>query len=197
MGSTPEAEPSFSSAELRTFLAAVDRHLRRRATIKIMGGSALLLAYELDRTTRDIDVFETALDRLKAAIQKAVEETGLDIPVSPAGRAVGDWPWNSDDRLVRVLPKLTRLQVLTLEAHDLALSKAVRAWEKDLAMIGDLHRRRPLDLETLYRRYADEMSQAIGHPRTLDLNFCALIERLFGPAAVDEIALRLQRRRRR
>jgi hypothetical protein len=189
-------EPDFSSEELRTFLAAVDRHLRGRATIKILGGSGLLLAYNLDRTTRDIDVFETELAKLLPAIEKAVAETGLDIPISPAGGAVGDWPYNSHDRLIRLMPELKRLKVLTLEAHDLALSKAVRAWEKDLAMIRDLHQIHPLDLQTLLQRYIVEMSHAIGHPKTLDLNFCALIERLFGSSAAAEVALRLLPKRR-
>lgn len=187
---------TFSSKELRAFLVAVDRHLTETTTIKILGGSALLLAYDIERTTQDIDVFETQLAKLKPAIKKAVEDTGLDILVSPRGGAVGDWPYNSDDRLVRVMRHLRRLEVFSLEAHDLALSKAVRAWEKDLAMIRDLHRTTPLDLETLFQRYVEEMSQAIGHPKILDLNFGALIERLFGSGTAEEIAVRLQRRRR-
>jgi len=62
-------------------------------------------------------------------------------------------------------------------------------------MIGDLHRTTPLDLETLFQRYTDEMSHAVGHPKTLDLNFCALIERLFGEGVAEQVAVRLQRKR--
>jgi hypothetical protein len=90
----------FSVGELRLFLATVDAELRHHATIKILGGSAIALAYNLDLGTTDIDTFETDLLPLEHAIQKAREQTGLEIPVSPRGGAIGDRPYESDDRLL-------------------------------------------------------------------------------------------------
>jgi hypothetical protein len=68
------------------------------------------------------------------------DETGLDVPISGAGGAVGDVPWNYDERLVRVLPDLRKLIVLALEKHDIALSKAVRGEPNDLDAVAELHR---------------------------------------------------------
>lgn len=183
----------FSAKELRDFLAAIDLHLRSRVTFKILGGSACLLAYGVDGTTQDIDTFETSHKQLARAVAQANRDMGLHVPVSGDGGAVGDWPWNSDDRLIRLMPELAKLQVYSLEAHDLALSKAVRGWEKDLAMVRALHQRVPLDLEVLYHRFTEEMGHAIGPQRDHDLKFLALVDRLFGTTTAERIGERLRR----
>src|SRR5207302_1922252 len=100
---------------------------------------------------------------------------------------------NSEDRLVRVMKELQHLKVFTLEAHDLALSKAVRGWQKDLSMIDALH---ALDLETLYHRYTEEMSP-IGNEASIDMNFLAMIDRLFGTGTAIETKHRLEERRKK
>jgi hypothetical protein len=187
---------TFSADEVRKFLVAVDRHLRRNITLKILGGSAMSLAYQVEITTNDIDTFESNLVQLEDAHRLAIRESGLDIPISPAGGNVGDWPENSEDRLVRLMPELRHLKLFALEAHDLALSKAVRGWEKDLSMIDALHANHSLDLETLYHRYTEEMSP-IGYEASIDLNFVAMIDRLFGTAAAIELKQRLKERRKK
>jgi hypothetical protein len=188
--------PTFSANDVRTFLAAVDRYLNQDTTIKILGGSAMLLAYEVTVTTSDIDTFESNLLQLENARKLATQETGLDIPISPAGGNVGDWPENSEDRLVPVMPELKHLKVFALEAHDLALSKAVRGWEKDLSMIDALHANHSLDLETLYHRYTEEMSP-IGNEASIDMSFLAMIDRLFGTGTAIETKDRLEERRKK
>ena len=89
-------------------------------------------------------------------------------------------PWNYDERLVPVLPKLTRLAAFALEKHDVALSKTVRGYQNDLDLIAALHARHPLDQEVLIERYIDELDHAIGDRARLDANFVQLIDRLFG-----------------
>ncbi len=84
------------------------------------------------------------------------------------------------DRLVRQLPDLSRLTVLALEKHDLALSKTVRGSEHDFQQLRELHRIQGLDFDTLLSRYVDEMGHAIGDPRHRRMSFLSLLEDLFG-----------------
>ncbi|HUB05522.1 MAG TPA: DUF6036 family nucleotidyltransferase [Myxococcales bacterium] len=186
---------SYTPGDLRVFLRAVDAHLARTAELKVMGGGAIALAYGVLLSTSDIDTFETDLDAVADAIQKAQASTGLPIQVSPLGGSVGDWPENSGERLIRVMPELPRLSIFALEQHDLALSKSVRGYENDLAAIEQLHGRLALDRDVLVRRYVHEMAHAIGDPVRLDRNFILMIDRLFGETAAEEVEVLLASRR--
>ena len=190
-----DSVPSFAAAELRRFFTAVDDHLTSSATITVIGGSAIAL-YGVAAGTVDIDTWQTNVAALQEAIVRARAATGLNIPVVPA--AVADVPWNSQDRLQREAEAWTRLTVLKLEPHDLALSKAVRGNEHDLAGIKALHGVTPLDLETLITRYLTEMGHAVGDRRRLDENIVAMIERLHGEVEAERLEerLRLHRRQR-
>jgi len=183
----------FRADELRRFLAAVDANLTERVAMLILGGGALAL-YGVDAGTSDIDTWETDLSRLQEAMARARAQTGLNVPVSQA--AVADTPYHCQDRLWRVFPEFQRLDVFTLEIHDLALSKAVRGYENDLAGIEALHRIHPLDLVTLVGRYVDEMGHVIGGRSRLDRNLLLMIERLFGEIEADRTREELRRRRR-
>ncbi len=141
----------------------------------------------------DIDTWETNLRPLQPAIDRARAETGLAIPVVPAG--VADVPYHARNRLKKEPTPWKHLQVFMLERHDLALSKAVRGNEHDLAAIEQLHRVEPLDLDTLVARHLDEMGQAIGDPARLDANFVLLIERLYGEVEADRVEKRIRTRR--
>jgi hypothetical protein len=145
--------------------------------------------------TVDIDTWHTNVAALEPSIAQARAATGLNIPVVPA--AVADMPWHSQDRLQREHEAWVRLTVFKLEPHDLALSKAVRGNEHDLAGIEALNRVAPLDLETLVRRYLDEMGHAIGDRSRLDRNFVTMIERLYGEMEAERVAARLRSHRGR
>jgi hypothetical protein len=189
----PEPSRRFEADELRRFLAAVDRHLADPAQIILLGGSAIAL-YGVPVGTTDIDTWETDLSRLQHAIELARTETGLNIPVSPT--PVGDVPYDYADRLQRENGGWTRLEVLKLERHDLALSKTVRAQENDLAAIEGLHHVSPLDLPTLFDRYVCEMGHVVGDRPRLDRHFILMVERLYGEPEAErrEEQLRLHRR---
>ncbi len=154
----------------------------------------MALAYGLDSNTSDIDTFDTDMGAIDRAFDQARADTGLNIEVSGAGGAVGDVPYHSGQRLIRVVPELTKLAVYALEKHDVALSKTVRGYENDLAAIEKLHQRVPLDEETLVKRYVEEMSHAIGHPKRLDQNFLLLIDRLFGEIEAERVKKKLAAR---
>lgn len=185
----------FTGYELREFLESVDRHLARSLDLKILGGGAIILGCDVDIGTTDIDTFETDNKRLDHAVKAAQEETGLKVAVSGAGGAVGDRPWNSDDRLVRVMPHLSKLKIYVLEAHDVALSKAIRGSAKDYQAIEALHAHVCLSIDILVDRYIREMDDAIGYKARHDDNFAELIARLYGDDEGLEIAEKLRNRR--
>ncbi len=137
--------------EVTRFLEAVDRNLDEPFRLTIIGGSALGIGYSVDVATRDIDALDSAVMRIEAAAELARHETGLAIPLGPTG--VWEMPYNFEDRLQRVLPHLTKLEVQVPEAHDLVLSKLVRGNENDFLQIEELHRRRGLDMNVLVERH--------------------------------------------
>lgn len=188
----PEPARRFDAAELRAFFGAIDEHLTADAAMVVLGGCAIAL-YGAPVGTTDVDTYETDLAPLQPAIAHARKATGLDIPVQPV--AVGDVPYDYQDRLEREPGAWKRLTVWKLERHDLALSKAVRGYENDLAAIERLHRIAPLDRETLVDRWLDEMGHAIGDRSRLDANLVVLIERLYGEIEADRTEAVLRARR--
>ena len=80
-----------------------------------------------------------------------------------------------ESRLEQVLPRLERLRVLVPEKHDLVLMKAIRGYEHDLQAIAEIHAHSPLDLDTLIRRFQDEMTP-IGDSARIRGNILAVLE---------------------
>jgi hypothetical protein len=168
-------------AEIERFLRAVDKALKRRATIVVIGGGAAAIKYRIDDPTTDIDTFNAVGADLRRAIEAAREATGLPMPFEQSG--VADGPYDFEDRLLRALPRLMRLTVLVPERHDLALMKTVRGDQADFAKLQAIHERTPFDLSVLLQRYEAEMSHVVIDPRRLRGNFLALVESLFPEAA--------------
>lgn len=179
---------TYLRTELEQFLRAVDSALDEAVDAVLIGGAAAALHYGAARPTRDIDTWSTIRDVLSRAASRARQSTGLEIPLQQSG--VADAPSEFETRLERVLSDLRRLTVFVPERHDLVLMKAVRAYEHDLEVIGEIHARFPLELETLVARWEAEMSP-IGDPSRLQGNFLAVVERVF-PASVDRVAKRLE-----
>ena len=168
-------------AEIERFLRAVDRALKRRATIIVIGGGAAAIKYRIDDPTTDIDTFNALGADLRRAIEAARKATGLPMPFEQSG--VADGPYDFEDRLLRALPSLMRLTVVVPERHDLALMKTVRGDQADFAKLEAIHERTPFDLSVLLQRYEEEMSHVVIGPRRLRGNFLALVESLFPEAA--------------
>ena len=150
-------------AEIERFLRAVDRALKRPATVIIIGGGAAALKYRIDDPTTDIDTFNALGADLRRAIDAARKATGLAMPFEQSG--VADGPYDFEDRLLRAMPRLARLTVLVPERHDLALMKAVRGDQADFAKLQAIHERKPFDLSVLVRRYEEEMGLVVIDPR--------------------------------
>lgn len=180
-------EDGYGAEEIRTFLRAVDRYLDTRIRMEIIGGGAAALAHRVASTTEDIDTFTHAHAELTAAVARATRATGLPIPVKPAG--VADVPQNYQDRLERQLPELERLEVWTLEKHDLVLSKAIRCDEHDRQQILEIHKSVVIEFNILVRRFMDELHPyAIGHEDTRRDYFLTVVRDLFGELKRGEAA---------
>lgn len=144
----------------------------------VVGGCAAALAYKVESYTLDIDTIGE-VSAIEDAAKAARVQTGLDIPLEPA--RVHDTPYNYEDRLQELrLSGLCQLKIVVPEKHDLVLMKVVRGYENDLETIEEIAQKDGLDFETLLSRFTSEMSQTIGDPAKLRLNFLAAIERVFG-----------------
>ena len=183
---------TFLREQFERFLAAVDTALARPVGVVVIGGAAAALHYGVTRATHDIDTWTTVQADLAAAAAKARAVTGLDVPILKSG--VADAPYEFESRLERVLPGLRKLTVLVPEKHDLVLMKAVRCYEHDLEAITEIHAHAALDLDTLVRRFEEEMTP-IGDPARIRGNFLVVVERLF-PDSVDAVEERLLKRRK-
>lgn len=182
---------TFLRDQLERFLEAVDGALPGPAQVVIIGGTAAALHYGVRRATHDIDTWTTVHADLAAAAERARAVTGLDVPIQKS--AVADAPYEFESRLERVLPELRKLTVQVPEKHDLVLMKAVRCYEHDLQVIAEIHAHAPLDLDTLVRRFEEEMTP-IGDPARIRANFLVVVEQLF-PDSVAAVAKRLSKRR--
>ncbi len=89
----------FVPDELVRFLTAVDAALSRPVTTIVIGGSAAAIAYRVGRGTCDIDTWTSIEDELTAAVARAREVTGLNVPFSHSG--VADAPYEFESRLAR------------------------------------------------------------------------------------------------
>jgi hypothetical protein len=176
---------TFLRDELVGFLEAVDAALDQPLEVVIIGGAAAAVHYGIELGTHDIDTWTNVQEELAKAVEQARAGTGLPLPFAKSG--VADGPYDFESRLERALPHLQRLVVKVPEKHDLALMKVVRGYEHDLDGIEAIHRRSPLDLQTLLQRYRDEMGAVVGDPRKLRGQLLALVGRLF-PDQVDAVA---------
>jgi hypothetical protein len=82
---------------------------------------------------------------------------------------------------------VTRVRPLVPEPHDWAILLAGRALATDLASVEAHHRREPLRLLVLVSRYLEAVGGSPEAERRLRPGFHALVERLFGAAALERV----------
>jgi uncharacterized nucleotidyltransferase DUF6036 len=182
----------FPPAEVEEFFLALDRQLRRHVTVTVIGGAAIGLRYDRRHTTTDIDLtpvmdaeFWTAVDHARRSHPIPVQTVPFFAP-----------PYDYEARCTTLEIKgLERLTILVPEVHDLAIMKAARALTHDLEAVEDIHRQRPLDLETLIQRYYEARTQVTGSQEDFTIGFLALVERLFGAKAAKSVQRRLETER--
>ncbi|SRR6266568_4075886 len=138
----------FRPAEVEEFLLALDRQLRRPVTVTVIGGAAT----GIDLTPVTDAEFWAAVDRARKS---------HPIPVQAVGFFTA--PYDYESRCTKLAIKgLKRLTILLPEVHDLAIMKAARALTHDLEAVEDVHKQRPLDLETLIQRHYEARTQVTG-----------------------------------
>ena len=173
------ARPGFSRDELQHFFDTLDECLEEPATIVLVGGSAVILAYGVTTTTIDIDTFTNSTKALDEALKRAREKTGLAPPLSRAGPAQA--PEGYEERLVRQPTRGRFLKLYVLERHDLAISKALRADERDRQHLVAMHKNEPFDFDVFVSRFKDEMLPVyVGNQAPIVDYFLWVIEELFG-----------------
>lgn len=161
-----------------SFLNDLDREIEDPAELHCIGGFAAVQAYGLQRATADIDVIAVVP---YGSGQRLIEIAGKESALRRKHGiyldvvAVASVP---EDYRIRLLALHSgywkKLRLFALEAHDLALTKLERNFERDRAGY--------LDAATLRQRYRVEMRPYVTgreswHDRTLEM----WIEAFFPP----------------
>ncbi|HEX9244450.1 MAG TPA: DUF6036 family nucleotidyltransferase [Anaeromyxobacter sp.] len=181
---------SFPPVEFEKFFFALDRELRKRVTVTVIGGAAIGLGYDPRHSTTDIDLVPVGDPEFWKAVERARAAHPIPVQTVPFFTP----PYDYESRCTRLgLKGLKRLTILVPEVHDLAIMKAARALAHDLDAIEHIHRQHPLDLETLVARYYEARTQVTGSQADFTIGFLALIERLFGAEAAREAQDRLEK----
>ena len=175
----------YTRDELVKFLRSVDLFIDEPTKLLVIGGAAAALVYGANGSTKDIDTWSNVPRALAKAAVNARQATGLAVPIEKA--AVTDGPYHYEDRIRPAAMRLKKLRIFVPERHDLALMKVVRGDRHDEDMIAEIHARHPLKLETLLKRFEEEMGHVTKDERILRSQFRALVARLFGPAAAKRV----------
>ena len=184
------AQRTYSQRDIETLLKAIDKRLTKKCEVVVIGGAAAALAYHAVKYTVDIDT-AGSIRRIARAYDEAKKDTGLDIPLGPAG--VWNAPHDYEERLQELRSLgLKKLRVLVPEVHDLILMKVVRGNAHDLEQIKQIHAHQKLNPDILVERFRNEMKHVVGNARTLQLNFLAMIAECFGDERAAQIEQRLK-----
>lgn len=185
----------FVSEEIKQFLRAVDRHLKRSFTVEIIGGAAGALSLSLEGDTEDIDTI-TSVEAIEDALGIARVETGLNIPVGVAGIWDGPYGYRRRRKHVRITG-IKRLKIYVPDKYDWALMKIVRLKDKDREHIKEAAEKVGFKSTTFYRRFVSDMTSFVcGPPKELVWNFCVMMSELYGEAEAEKIRARIERNRR-
>jgi Nucleotidyltransferase of unknown function (DUF6036) len=144
----------------RSFFAEVDSRLGEDVQLHCCGGFVATQLYGVARTTSDVDflcVVPNAWSDLtdiggKGSALHQKHKVYLDAVT------VATPPENYEERLVSMFPGAwRRLRLFALEAHDLALSKLERNFDKDRDDVQQLAREGHLKPDVLRERYYREL----------------------------------------
>src|SRR5580704_16971856 len=147
-------------APWRSFFAEVDANLTEDVRLHCCGGFVVTQLYGVARTTSDVDflcVVPNVQGRLteiagKGSALHRKHKLYLDAVT------VATPPEDYEQRLVPMFPgSLTHLRLHALEAHDVALSKLERNFERDRDDVQQLARAGQLSPEILKERYYTEL----------------------------------------
>jgi Nucleotidyltransferase of unknown function (DUF6036) len=161
----------------RSFFADVDSCLNEDTQLHCCGGFVATQLYGVARTTSDVDFLGVVPSSWNDLTRIAGKGSALHQKhkVYLDAVTVATPPENYVERLVPMFPGAwRRLRLFALEAHDLALSKLERNWERDRDDVQQLARAGHLKPEVLRRRYYDKLRPNLAahearHDSTLQL----------------------------
>ena len=174
-----------------SFLKDLDDQLTEKTTLHCMGGFAVVQAYGLERATTDIDVIAVLPREMvshlmglagKESALSAQHGTYLDVVT------VASAPESYESRLRPLYRGCFRhLHLFVLEAHDLALTKLERNFDRDRGDVEHLARSGYLKASILQERYNEEMRPyVIGRVTWHDQTLRMWIEAFLTPNAPSE-----------
>lgn len=174
---------------LRTFLARLGEHFAsvENTVLYMGGGAAILLAYEGQLRTDDVDLIGEKTGLLKRLSEEAGKGSDLHratdyyLDIVPPGLFPQEWGWRSRTKRLE-LPALEHIELRILELHDLILSKLKRFAGKDQEDIRGLCEREEFEIETLRSRYSqarlrydyDEREKLDANFRFIEIEFLTL-----------------------
>ena len=136
----------------QSFFAEIDAALNQEVTFHCLGGFVAKVLYDLPRETSDVDILPIASNKeINSVISTAVAGSSLHKKYGIYLQVVGD------------------LRLLALDPYDLALSKIERNSQRDRDDVKHLARVVPFDLETLKKRFQDEVRPSLAVPEREEL----------------------------
>ncbi len=144
----------------RSFFAEVDSRLSEEVCLHCCGGFVATQLYGVARTTSDVDFIGVVPNVRNDLTQIAGKGSDLHQKhkIYLDAVTVATPPENYEERLIPMFPgSWRRLRLFALEAHDLALSKLERNFDKDRDDVQQLARAGRLNPEVLTERYHREL----------------------------------------
>ena len=158
----------------RSFLMELDASLTQEVCLHCIGGFVVTLVYGLARPTADVDVLSILPvdERLPLLEQSRLgsalhQRHGIYLDCV----TVATYPENYEERRGEIFPAgFQHIRLFALDPYDLALTKLTRNIQRDREDVRHLARQVPFDLETLQRRYPEELRpNLLGDPARHDL----------------------------
>lgn len=157
----------------QVILSTLDRHLRGPASLRLLGGAALILGYGLERSTEDADLL-LEQGELEALVERAEFGEALDATnreLEPLGLYLSHiWGpeqqiltprWKGSCRPLPRDPSWKWLDVSVLGPLDLLVGKLARADEEDLEDIRFIISRESLDPAQVRKALEEALVPAI------------------------------------
>lgn len=150
MESTTPSPRRLTDADIRAFLARLGERYNRRATLYLVGGSALILLGS-PRPTVDLDYVGSDLpaqmNDLQKTIQQVADEMKIQIEALPFQEFI-PLPLDAERRHIEV-GQFGKLTVYVFDPYSIALSKIERGFESDLEDVVFLIRQKRITYDRL------------------------------------------------
>ncbi|HEV2202809.1 MAG TPA: DUF6036 family nucleotidyltransferase [Bryobacteraceae bacterium] len=163
----------------RSFFAELDARLSENVQLHCCGGFVATKLYGVARETNDVDFLAIVPNAWGGIAELAGEGSPLyrTHKLYLDAVTVATPPENYEQRLVEMFPGAwTHLQLYALEAHDLALTKLQRNFDRDRDDIQQLAAKGHLNSEVLKKRYYEELRPYLVNEERHDLTLQLWLE---------------------